>query len=146
MFRRFPRVLIVEDDPTACHMFAKIFEVMWKWDFRKALTAAEAILHVCGPERFDLIVLDLMLPDEPGIEVFKHVLECAPEVPVVVVTGKPIEECGDVAALKPALLLRKPFWFDPVRDLADGIMAEFFAARTHLPAPPQARPAPGDGA
>jgi two-component system cell cycle sensor histidine kinase/response regulator CckA len=38
-------------------------------------------------EQFDIIILDLFLPDEQGIQSLRRLREAAPEIPVVVLTG-----------------------------------------------------------
>jgi DNA-binding NtrC family response regulator len=134
MNRQFPRVLIVEDDRSLCHVLARVFET-WKWDFRKAHLASEAVAALCGPERFDLVLLDLMLPDSYGICVLEHINTCATNTKVVVVTGKTRADVADVEALKPTLLLHKPIFFDAVRDMADRVMDDFFATRRRAAVP-----------
>jgi DNA-binding NtrC family response regulator len=135
MNRQFPRVLIVEDDESLCHTWARIFESYFRWDFRKAFRADAAIAALCGPERFDLVWLDLILPDAYGTCVLEHVNKCSSNTKVVVVTGKGKDEVADVEAMNPTLLLHKPIFFDAVRDLADRIWEDFFATRGRAAVP-----------
>jgi two-component system alkaline phosphatase synthesis response regulator PhoP len=65
--RRAPRVLVVDDEPdivelVAANLRKEGFEVLGAGDGSRALTLAR-------DEAFDLIVLDLMLPDIQGLEV-----------------------------------------------------------------------------
>jgi two-component system cell cycle response regulator len=82
------RVLLIEDNPGDAYLI------------RKALTEARnlEITLVCedrlarGIERlansqYDLILLDLSLPDSQGLETFNRLSEMAAEVPVIILTG-----------------------------------------------------------
>ena len=39
-------------------------------------------------ESFDLVLVDLSLPDSDGFETFRRVRECSPSIPIVVLTGQ----------------------------------------------------------
>jgi DNA-binding NtrC family response regulator len=126
MNRVFPRILIVDDDVTFNYTISRIFE-MWKWDSRRAHNVAEAKRILSGGEKFDLAMIDLMLPDGDGSELItctKSVCKCAK---VVVVTGK--MDVDNAEAMKPDLVLKKPFYFEPLRDMASRIWDDFFMKR-----------------
>jgi DNA-binding response OmpR family regulator len=118
MIQAVPRVLVVEDDCTIAHMIAKLFG-LWHWDAAKALTLAAAMVYIADP--FDLIVLDLMLPDGDGIEVLREVRSRKLTPTVVVTTAKTLSNIQEVIDLKPELLLIKPFVFEPLKDIAEQI-------------------------
>jgi two-component system, OmpR family, response regulator PfeR len=128
MNRAFPRVLVIDDAETENHYLCKIFE-MWKWDYRSALTCARALNLLKSAEIFDLVILDLILPDCDGIGVLQWIREHDYRAKVIVITGKPLEECGDVGALKPDHLAIKPFSFEPVRKMGQEIFDQFFEER-----------------
>ena len=55
-------------------------------------TAGEALRLVMERgEHFDLVMLDLGLPDRPGLEVLDEILASAPRLRVLVVSGRPYE-------------------------------------------------------
>jgi len=139
MNRQFPRVLIVEDEETICHIFARIFEI-WKWDVRKAHTCERALALLATGEVYDLVLLDLMLPDRDGIGVLGWLREQGSPTKVIVFTAKSIDGVDDVAALKPDLLLHKPFVFEPIRAMADDIATHFFLERAGRMAARDVRP------
>jgi DNA-binding response OmpR family regulator len=118
MIQAVPRVLVVEDDCTIAHMISKLFG-LWHWDAAKALTLAAAMVYIADP--FDLIVLDLMLPDGDGIEVLREVRSRKLTPTVVVTTAKTLSNIQEVIDLKPELLLIKPFVFEPLKDIAEQI-------------------------
>src|SRR5512143_2893312 len=78
-------VLILDDEPVIRDVLGS---VLTKAGFatREAATAAEGLDRL-AKEAIDLLLLDLMLPDRPGLEVLSEVKARHPEVPVVVVTA-----------------------------------------------------------
>lgn len=86
------KLLAVEDDPSLsfvleealAHAEAAEIEAVMVSD----LANAEAQLNGQGPDdRFELILLDLTLPDSDGLDTFSAVHEKAADTPVVVLTG-----------------------------------------------------------
>jgi two-component system, cell cycle response regulator len=88
-------LLLVEDVP----LLAKITEQMLKkspghkYSSVHKSTLAEALAALKADE-FDLILLDLNLPDSAELSTLTRVLEAAPEVPVVVLTSNNSHENG----------------------------------------------------
>src|ERR1039458_6414942 len=78
-----PTVLILDDEPVIRDVLGS---VLAKAGFvtREAATAAEGLERL-AKEPIDLLLLDLMLPDRPGLEVLSEVKARHPEVSVVVV-------------------------------------------------------------
>lgn len=105
-----PRLLVIDDDLGIRKLFATCFE---KAGFQ-FLTVEDAknvdAALQSGP--FDLIFLDLQLPDAGGDEVFFEIRKRLPEIPVVIITGYPdsamldrILETGPITVLKKPLSL-----------------------------------------
>ena len=87
--QRALRVLVVEDNPGDADL---ILERVAEDENRptslrveSTLTAAQAALRA---ENFDLILLDLGLPDSTGVGAFDAVQKSAPQTPVVILTGR----------------------------------------------------------
>lgn len=123
MNRQHPRVLVVEDEPTVCHVLAKLFEA-WHWEAVKAHNVAEG-LTALDALRFDLLIVDLCLPDGSGIEVLRKLRADQLKTEVVVSTARGIEAVADLLPLKPDQVLFKPFVFEPLKSLATRIYASF---------------------
>ena len=71
-------------------------------------TAKEAI-KCLGKQRFDLMFLDLKLPDALVDQVLKAAKHIDPELNVIVVTGYPHREILDrILQVTPVTLLKKP--------------------------------------
>jgi signal transduction histidine kinase len=82
------RLLLVEDDPNDALLLRRMLGGVRAARF--ALTHVERMalaLARLADERFDVVLLDLSLPDSHGLETFSRVDAAAPTVPVVVLSG-----------------------------------------------------------
>jgi two-component system nitrogen regulation response regulator GlnG len=80
-----PSLLVVDDEPSILHFFRRAFpgpEVM----LTTAPTAAEGV-EAAARERPDVVVLDIHLPDQPGLEAFRAIHRIDPKIPVIFITG-----------------------------------------------------------
>lgn len=78
---RKPRLLIVEDEKDAASMLA-IFLRHKGADVDVVLRGDEAV-EVCRKDQYDLILLDIMLPDMDGFEVFRRLRQNGNDTPVI---------------------------------------------------------------
>lgn len=84
---------------------------------REAERGEEAI-RLVREVRFDLLVLDLNLPDMTGVRVYSSVSEEVPSSHCIFMTAEASEELIEEALrLDPLRLLRKPFEVQLFRDL-----------------------------
>lgn len=82
------KVLVVEDSPTDALLLreALVDERSMQFQTAHAETLSDALR--CVQERsFDLILLDLGLPDSQGLETFARLHDQAPQIPIIVLTG-----------------------------------------------------------
>ena len=71
-------------------------------------TAKEAISSL-RKQKFDLMFLDLQLPDAPGDQVYKTAKSVDPDLNVIVITGYPDSEMLDrILQMSPVTVLKKP--------------------------------------
>ena len=89
------KVLLVED----VLMIAKITEQMLKKSLSNKYTTVHATrladtLAKLRQEEFDIVLLDLNLPDSRELETLSRVIETAPEVPIIVLTANGSDEAG----------------------------------------------------
>ena len=99
-------VLLVEDEEVLAHTFATILELSGYRiiQARTGLSALEKIAELRG--QLGLVILDLLLPGLGGDRVYHVLQRLAPEIPVLVISGR-----ADLAAgLAPSpRLVAKPF-------------------------------------
>jgi excisionase family DNA binding protein len=102
-----PTVLVVDDDESLQNLF-KLF--LKKIGFSRVVvgTVKEAIA-VLEKQKFDLVFLDLKLPDGPADDVYDFVKREQPDCPVIIITGYPDSEMLDrILSKGPITVLKKP--------------------------------------
>ena len=102
-----PTVLVVDDDPDLQELFKAFLK---KVGFSRVVvgTAKDAI-HSLRKQKFDLMFLDLQLPDGTGDEVYKTAKQIDPDLNVIVITGYPDSDMMDrILQISPVTVLKKP--------------------------------------
>jgi two-component system, cell cycle response regulator len=89
------KVLLVEDMP----VIAKVTEQMLKKAISNRYTSTHTTrmsqtLAALAEEEYDVILLDLNLPDSRDLETVARVIERAPDVPIIVLTASNNDELG----------------------------------------------------
>ena len=100
-------VLVVDDDTDIQELFKSFLK---KAGFSRVVvgTAKEAIANL-RKQSFDLMFLDLQLPDANGDQVFKTAKQIDPELNIIVITGYPDSEILDrILRSGPVIVLKKP--------------------------------------
>jgi len=102
-----PTVLVVDDDLGIQELFKTFLK---KIGFSRVVvgTAKEAISNL-QKQKFDLMFLDLKLPDAPGDQVYETAKQIDPGLNVVIITGYPDSEMLDrILQISPVTVLKKP--------------------------------------
>ena len=100
-------MLVVDDDPGHQDLFRTFLKQI---GFSRVVvgTATEAIKSL-RKQKFDLMFLDLQLPDAPGDQVYKTAKQIDPDLNVIVITGYPDSEILDrILQVSPVTVLKKP--------------------------------------
>lgn len=88
--RDLARVLLVEDNPSDVLLFENHLQELpghiFQWELTSCISLQSA-LRLLDTETFDIVVLDLGLPDSQGQETFTNFFNRHPRVPVIVLTG-----------------------------------------------------------
>jgi excisionase family DNA binding protein len=105
---RLLHILVIDDEPVIGQLFTDSLE---KGNYQVTVTlsgleAAELIAN----RHFDLIFLDLVMPELDGVEVFKRTREVDRYIPVVIITGYPDSDLMNRALeYGPFTVMKKPF-------------------------------------
>jgi CheY-like chemotaxis protein len=106
-----PGVLIVEDEKDLREML-KISLLRRKYTVIEAENGKEAILHF-KPSITDLVVTDLIMPDEDGLKVIIKLKELKPSIKIIAISGGGKAGPGSYLNLAKALgadaIYSKPF-------------------------------------
>jgi diguanylate cyclase (GGDEF)-like protein len=85
MMKRKAKVLVVDDDPNLRKTLADILKLKGY----EAVIAADGVEAIAEAQQviFSLALIDLMLPDIPGLEVMTHIKSISPLTEVIILTG-----------------------------------------------------------
>ena len=110
-----PTVLVVDDDENLQSLF-KVF--LRKIGFSRVVvgTVKEALAAI-EKQKFDLIFLDLKLPDGPADDVYDAAKEQQPDCPIIIITGYPDSAMLDRILVRgPITVLKKPLKVEQLRE------------------------------
>lgn len=111
--RVIAQILVIDDEPVIGQLFkdtlqGNSYQVM-------TTTSSSEGLELFNKKYFDLIFLDLKMPEIDGAELFRHIRETNKQVPVVIITGYPDSELMEKAMEHgPVLVMKKPFDSDAI--------------------------------
>ena len=111
------RILVIDDDPAMRGSMRRILERDGH-DVREAGDGAEG-LRLFRAEPADVVVTDVLMPGKEGMETIVELLEEAPDVRILVVSGGGTmlgeSTLSDAQALGADASLAKPFTVDQLR-------------------------------
>lgn len=82
------KVLLVEDNPADARLVREMFLEIKASEFELVqVESLKAGLNVLESDVFDVMLLDLSLPDSQGLNAVNHILSIAPHLPIVVLSG-----------------------------------------------------------
>jgi nitrogen regulation protein NR(I) len=113
-----PSVLVIDDDRSVLHVFKQFFR---DTDLRllTANTAAEG-LATLAERHPDVVILDIMLPDQSGLETIEQVFRHDPKLPVIFITaGGTSDTAIEAMKLGAYDYLLKPLDYVQVRGLVE---------------------------
>lgn len=93
-----PQLLIVEDDPEMRDLLRKVLE---KDGYQVSLAAdGHEAIALLSRNHFDLVVTDMLMPHDGGLELMETIRQTQPMLPVIIITA-----FGDWASYSRALEL-----------------------------------------
>lgn len=115
------RTLLVDDDALTLELHRSYLERIDGFavaaECAGARAAVQAVLDTARPEPFDLVLLDITMPDGSGIDVLRTVRAKAAPIDVIAITGvRDADTVRQMAALGVYQYLVKPFPFAVFRD------------------------------
>jgi len=116
----YMNILVVEDDDSTAEPIAEIIEA-WDHEVEVSGTGEDALKKV-RKKQFDLVLLDIFLPDIEGHELIPQFKKLCPETGIVTMTGYNSREL-ELEVRKQGVLyyMIKPFEIGDLRSLLDHI-------------------------
>lgn len=85
------RILIVDDEQWIRDVFRDFCSLTGAFEVELATDGAEALAKVkCG--EYDLVTMDLIMPEVSGLEALAEIKKASPRVPIMVITGNATEK------------------------------------------------------
>ncbi|MGD1713655.1 GGDEF domain-containing response regulator [Dapis sp. BLCC M172] len=85
--------LLVEDNPGDAFLIKQLLKIESSLNFNVAhCDRLSLAIKQLNEEKIDVILLDLGLPDSQGFETISHMIEIAPNIPIIVLTGRDDED------------------------------------------------------
>ena len=102
-------VLLVDDDATVLqHVLGQLREL--GCDVTWASDAGQALAHLAGAGRFDVLFSDVVMPGMSGIELARRARTLRPRLRILLASGQPVEAMGRHGELDADVrLLNKPY-------------------------------------
>jgi len=108
-------ILVVDDDELTLRTHIEIAEMLEVKNVVGAANGKEAIHEIERDDSaFDAILLDVLMPETDGIELFAYMNDRELRIPIIVVTGAPNDvaimagKIGEVYSLPIIAVVRKP--------------------------------------
>jgi len=118
-----PRILVIDDEESPRESLRFILKD--RYDVTLVDSGPNGLEALAKSEPFDVVLLDMKMPQMDGLEVLTKILQHTPTMPVVMVTAiteaKPAVQAMKLGA---ADYLQKPFDVDEIRLVVDRILKE----------------------
>jgi CheY-like chemotaxis protein len=115
-------VLVVEDNMISFKLISAVLSQV-KAGVVHAVNGRQAI-DLCGPDcQYDLVLMDMQMPEVNGLEATREIKRKCPDLPVIATTANVYDE--DEAAFKKAgcdAFLTKPLQFRNLFELMDSLL------------------------
>src|SRR6266542_1229471 len=111
-----PTLLVIDDEPSILHAFRRAFRDA-PLTLVTACTAAER-LDIVARRQPDVVLLDINLPDQSGLQTFGQIRRLDARIPVIFITGHGTTDTAIEAMKREAYdYLLKPPDLPPLREL-----------------------------
>jgi two-component system, NtrC family, response regulator HydG len=113
-------ILVVEDDTVFSSVISQLLR-RWGHMVEVSITGKDALEKVKG-EMFDLVLLDIYLPDTTGLELIPQLKDIRPKIGIVTMTGYSTEELEkEIRTMGIIYYMSKPFPNNELKEILDHI-------------------------
>ena len=115
---RKKRILYIENDPDLFETVGQMIELLGYEGVISTRSKEALRLVESQPDRFDLVITDLNMPEMDGFNLTSGILEIRPDMPVILSTGLDIMEV-ETKAKKAGIraILPKPFYLRELKHI-----------------------------
>lgn len=113
------KILVVDDDQTVVNAMKEVLDGLGCET--TVTTSADTGEKLASGGDFDLMLIDLMMPERNGAELTRRVLAEKPDLPVLVITGHPHDPlAGEALSAGARSLVGKPFEIGKILNFLEG--------------------------
>lgn len=106
------KILIVDDEPWVREVFQDFCRLTDVFEVDMASSGEEAV-NMVSDTSYDLITLDLIMPEMSGLDALTKIKELSPRVPIMVITGNATDSLINKAGVLGACrVMYKPIMLD----------------------------------
>lgn len=139
------KILVIDDEQGMRQVTAKILSQQG-YNVFQAEDGATAV-QLLGTETFDLVMLDIRLPDMDGVEILAHIKKTRPDLPVIMLSGfGDVETAVGLVRQGAFDYISKPYKVDKLLSLARNALEQNGIVSSEEAVPmqkePQGKPAP----
>jgi len=110
------KILVIDDNKDFADVFCDILKAN-EYEAETCYGGKEA-LEKTKEDIFDLVFLDIRMPEMDGVQTLKEIKKIKPEVKVIMMTGYSVDEMVESALeAKASGIIHKPFEIDKVLDM-----------------------------
>ncbi|MEM8530800.1 MAG: response regulator [Chloroflexota bacterium] len=115
------RALVVDDEASIRTLCQSVLERMGF--FVETCESGALALHTLANETFDLLLIDLRMPDVDGVDVLRQVRQFTNHMAIVVITGHAtLEDTAETTLLGAQGILLKPFSLNELRSVVHEVL------------------------
>lgn len=115
------RVLVVDDDPMFVRLTQRILRSLG-CTIDSATSGTEALRRIEQDPSYDLLLLDVLMPDTSGPQVAAQIRVRHPDIPVLFMSGHTRETCAGHGLTPDAAFIAKPFNAQTLRARVDELL------------------------
>ena len=114
-------ILVAEDEDVLREMLASFmrslgYTVVTAHNGDEALT-----LYKAGPEKYHIVISDMLMPNKGGIELFQDIADVNPHARFILVTGYSLAEVDETILARMTAIVKKPYSPKQIVNLVRGI-------------------------
>ena len=107
-------ILVIDDKKVIGDLFD--FTLGYSGHKIKVVNNAKDAVEAIQKDSFDIVFLDIVMPEKDGVDVLQDIRQVAPNLPVIMMSGYSVEERRSKAtALGAITCLKKPFEVEEVK-------------------------------
>ncbi len=118
-----PTILIVDDNADLLDTFARILKR--RGFYVETASSGDTAVAKCRGQRYDVTLMDIVMPRTDGVDAFRQIRELWPEAPVILMTANSDDELVETARSEGVRrVMHKPIRIDQLIDFIEEVVAD----------------------